>query len=53
MKKISLNSFSPVIVTSGRTSMPGSVMSTSRHEIPRCLGASGSVRTSSSHQFAR
>ena len=52
-KKISLNSRSPVIVTSGRTSTPGSVMSTSRHEMPACLGTSGSVRTSSSHQFAR
>ena len=28
-------------------------MSTSRQEMPACLGTSGSVRTSSSHQFAR
>ena len=38
VKKISLNSFSPVIVTSGRTSTPGNVMSTSRHVMPLCFG---------------
>ena len=51
VKKISLNSLSPVIVTSGRTSTPGSVMSTRRQVMPLCLGTSGSVRTRSSHQF--
>ncbi len=53
VKKMSLKSFSPVIVSSGRTSTPGSVMSTSRHVMPLCLGTLVSVRTSSSHQFAR
>ena len=41
VKKISLNSFSPVIVISGRTSIPGSVMSTRRQEMPLCFGAVG------------
>ena len=46
VKKISLNSGSPVICRSGRTSTPGECMSTSRYVMPLCLGASGSVRTS-------
>ncbi len=32
--------------------MPGRLMSTSRQEMPACLGTDGSVRTSSSHQSA-
>ena len=43
-KNTSLNSASPVICTSGRTSMPGACMSTTRYEMPLCFGASGSVR---------
>ena len=51
-KKISQNSASPVAVRSGRTSMPGSSMSTMKHEMPLCFDAVGSVRASSSHQRA-
>ncbi|GIU87553.1 MAG: hypothetical protein KatS3mg009_2068 [Acidimicrobiia bacterium] len=40
VKNTSLKSRSPVIVVSGRTSMPGRRMSTSRQVMPRCLGAS-------------
>ena len=47
-RNTSQNSVLPSIVRSGRTSMPGEVH---RHDQPRdarCLGTSGSVRTSSS-----
>ena len=37
---------------SGRTSTPGWSSGTSRKEMPRCLGASGSVRASTKIQFA-
>ena len=37
--------------TSGRTSMPGLVMSTMMKVMPLCFGASGSVRTSSMPQL--
>ena len=33
--------------TSGRTEMPGASIGTTKVEIPRCLGASGSVRAAS------
>ena len=36
---------SPAMVLSGRTSIPGEVMSTRRQLSPLCLGTSGSVRT--------
>ena len=52
-KKISLNSLSAVSVIKGRTSTPGKVMSTKMHVMPLCFGTLRSVRTSSSHQFAR
>ena len=44
-KKTSLKPGSPVICTSGRTVMPGAFMSIRMYEMPRCFGASGSVRT--------
>ena len=40
-RNTSLNSASPVICTSGRTSMPSASMSTTRYEIPACFGALG------------
>src|SRR4029077_11725352 len=43
-RNTSLNSASPVSCTSGRTSMPGDCMSTTRYEMPLCFGTSGSVR---------
>ena len=45
-KKTSQNSAVPSIVRSGRTSIPGVSIGTINHEMPRCLGASASVRTS-------
>ena len=43
-RNTSLNSASPVICTSGRTSTPAACMSTTRQEMPCCrLGASGSA----------
>ena len=45
VRKTSLNSASPVIWRSGRTSTPGSCMSRMKYESPACLGWSGSVRT--------
>ncbi|COY74660.1 Uncharacterised protein [Mycobacterium tuberculosis] len=45
MKNTSLNSESPVICRSGRTSTPGANMSMITVVMPACLGASGSVRT--------
>ena len=44
VKKTSLNSASPVIWKSGRTSTPGACMSTRKAVIPLCLGTSGLVR---------
>ena len=40
----SLNSASPVIWRSGRTSTPAACMSSAKYVMPLCLGASGSVR---------
>ena len=48
VKKTSLNSASPVIWKSGRTSTPGAFMSTRNAVIPLCLGASGLVRATMS-----
>ena len=45
-RKTSLNSAVPVGCTSGRTSIPGLVMSTMKKVIPLCLGTDGSVRAS-------
>ena len=39
--------------TKGCTLMPGESMRNSRKEMPRCLGASGSVRTKQKIQSAR
>ncbi len=47
-RNISLNSLSPVSVCMGRTVMPGVSIGMIIQVIPRCFGASGSVRTSSS-----
>ena len=47
-RNISLNSLSPVSVRIGRTSMPGESIGMIIQVMPRCLGASGSVRASSS-----
>ena len=44
-KKRSEKVSSPAIVRTGRTSMPGVLMSTNRQLIPLCFGAAGSVRT--------
>ncbi len=44
VKKTSLNSASPVIWKSGRTSTPGAFMSTRKAVIPLCLATSGFVR---------
>ena len=49
-RNISLNSLSPVSVRMGRTSMPGESMGMIIQVMPRCLGASGSVRTRSSQR---
>ena len=38
-------SVAPLRAINGRTSIPGSAMSTIKQEMPLCLGASGSVRT--------
>src|SRR5439155_599172 len=46
VKNTSLKWWWPVASTSGRTLTPGALMSTSRHEMPLCLGTLGSVRTS-------
>ena len=48
VKKTSLNSASPVIWKSGRTSTPGAFMSTRNAVIPLCLGTSGFVRATMS-----
>ena len=47
VKNTSLNSASPVIWRSGRTSTPGACMSTTIAVSPACFTASGSVRTTS------
>ena len=52
MKKISLNSASPVIWRSGRTSTPGAFMSTIRYVSPACRSESGSLRVTRMHQSA-
>ena len=44
LRKISLNSGSPVICVSGRTSTPGACMSTIRYVRPACRCESGSDR---------
>jgi hypothetical protein len=51
-RKTSLNSVEPVIVRIGRTSMPGASIGRMSQVMPRCFGASGSVRTSSSPKSA-
>ena len=51
-KKISLNSASPVIWRSGRTSTPGAFMSTIRYVSPACRSESGSLRVRRMHQSA-
>ncbi|CAM5682911.1 hypothetical protein SVIOM74S_00540 [Streptomyces violarus] len=51
-RKTSANSADPASVRSGRTVIPGASMGMASQVMPRCLGASGSVRTSSSHQSA-
>ena len=48
----SLNSASPVICTSGRTSTASCSMSIRKYVSPRCFGASWSVRATSMHHFA-
>ena len=52
-KKTSLNSLSPVIWRSGRTSTPGAVIGIASIEIPLWFGAAGSVRTSAMPQSAK
>jgi hypothetical protein len=49
-KNTSLNSLVPVSCTMGRTSMPGLSILTRRNEMPRCFGASRSVRANTKHQ---
>ncbi len=49
-EKSSLNSDSPVIWRSGRTSTPGDFISTRSTVRPLCFAAVASVRTTSSHQ---
>ncbi len=53
VKYTSLNSASPVIWRSGRTSTVGSSMSTTNAVRPWCFTCSGSVRTTRSPHFAR
>jgi hypothetical protein len=53
VKYTSLNSASPVIWRSGRTSTPGACMSTTNAVRPACLTASESVRTTSRPQRDR
>ena len=52
VKNVSLNSAAPVSIWMGRTSTPGWSMGQSRKLMPRCLGASGSVRQSTKIQLA-
>ncbi len=51
-RNISANSVDPARVRSGLTVTPGASIGMASQEIPRCFGACGSVRTSSSHQSA-
>ena len=51
-KNTSENSDVPAMVLMGRISMPGVSMGNITQVMPLCLGASGSVRISSSHQSA-
>ena len=51
-RNISLNSVVPYIVSSGRMSMPRESIGMISQLMPRCLGTSGSVRTSSSQKSA-
>ncbi|CAM5467705.1 hypothetical protein SGRI78S_04420 [Streptomyces griseus subsp. griseus] len=51
-RKTSANSVDPASVRSGRTVIPGASIGIASQLMPRCFGASGSVRTSSSHQSA-
>ncbi len=51
-RNTSANSVDPARVRSGRTVTPGASIGMASQLIPRCLGAPGSVRTSSSHQSA-
>ena len=44
VKNTSLNAWAPVMSMIGRTSIPGVSMGQMKYEMPRCLGASGSVR---------
>ena len=45
-KKTSLKAWSPVMSTSGRTSMPARCIGHTKYEMPWCASASGSVRAS-------
>jgi len=51
-KKTSLNSCVPAMLMSGRTVTPGAFISAMKYVIPRCFGASGSVRASRIIHFA-
>ncbi|KUJ53746.1 hypothetical protein ADL25_08825 [Streptomyces sp. NRRL F-5122] len=51
-RNTSANSVDPASVRSGRTVTPGASMGIASQVMPLWLGASGSVRTSSSHQSA-
>jgi hypothetical protein len=51
-KNTSLNISWPVSSRNGRTSMPGVRMSSMKHEMPSCFGASGSVRARQMPQSA-
>ena len=53
VRNVSLKWLPPVISMIGRTSMPGLRMSTTKYEMPRCVGASGSVRASRMPQSLR
>ena len=52
-RKTSLNSLSPVIWRSGRTSTPFAAIGIASIEMPVCRGASASVRTSPMPQSAK
>ena len=51
-KKVSQNGLLPLIRVIGFVVTPGVAMSNSTKEMPRCLGASGSVRTRQKIQSA-
>ena len=42
----------PLIIFSGRCSIPGWCIGTTNAEMPLCFGASGSVRANNMHQSA-